>query len=382
VGRFLFVVWDGGGNVPQPLALARRLVRRGHAVEVVGSRSLAERFAAAGCSFTAFRRTPDLRDAEGISAEEQWETFIEILSGEGTARDVLDVVDARRPDVAVVDCMLGSALAALEASAVGAALLVHVLYQPWAERWGGGIIHVNPARESLGLPPFAAPTPFDFIAAARATLVLLPAELDSPAELSSSVTYVGPVFDDEPLPGDAAPWSSGSGLSGGRPLVVVSMSTTYQHQEAALALVLGALAELPVRVLVTLGPNVRADDIPLPANAEAARWIPHRQVFPEAALVVTHAGLGTVLAALACGVPLLCLPQGREQPLNAGRVAALGAGLALAPTASGAEVREAVERLLAEPSFREAAQQLATAIAGYGDGARAVAALEALLPSP
>ena len=146
MGRFLFVVWDGGGNVPQPLALARRLVARGHAVEVVGSRSLAERFTAAGCLFTAFRRAPDLRDAEGIAAEEQWETLVELLSGEGTARDVLAVVEERRPDVGVVDCMLGSALAALEASAVAAALLVHVLYQPWVERWGSGIIHVNPTR--------------------------------------------------------------------------------------------------------------------------------------------------------------------------------------------------------------------------------------------
>ena len=67
------------------------------------------------------------------------------------------------------------------------ALLVHVLYQPWAERWGGDIIHVNPTRESLGLAPFEAPTPLDFIAAARATLVLLPAELDSPADLPPGV---------------------------------------------------------------------------------------------------------------------------------------------------------------------------------------------------
>ena len=257
---------------------------------------------------------------------------------------------------------------------------MHVLYQPWAERWGSNIIHVNPTRESLGLAPFDDPTPLDFIAAARATLVLLPAELDSPVEaLPAGVAYVGPVFDDEPHPGGGAQWRSGSG-TGEEPLVVVSMSTTYQHQEAALALALGALAGLPVRVLVTLGHNLRAEDIRVPENAEVARWVPHRQVFPEAALVVTHAGLGTVLAALACGVPLLCLPLGREQPLNAERVQALGAGLALSPAAAEAEVREAVRRLLSEPSFRTAAQQFAAAIAGYADGARAVEALEGLLP--
>lgn len=179
----MFVVWDGGENVPQPLALALRLVTRGHSVEVFGSRSLAGRFTAAGCRFTAFRRAADLGDAQGIAAEDQWETFVEILSGEGMARDILQVVEARRPDVAVVDCMLGSALAALEAAAVDAVLLVHVLHQPWAEGWGSNIIHVNGARESLGLAPFDAPSPLDFIAAARATLVLLPAELDFAADV-------------------------------------------------------------------------------------------------------------------------------------------------------------------------------------------------------
>ena len=274
MGRFLFVVWDGGGNVPQPLALARRLVGRGHTVEVIGSRSLAERFTAAGCRFTAFRLAPDLRDAEGVAAEDEWDTFVEILSGEGGARDVLAVVEARRPDVAVVDCLLGGALAALELAAVDAALLVHVLYQPWAERWGRQRHPRQPdSRAALGLAPLDDPSPLDFIAAARATLVLLPAELDSPVDvLPAGVEYVGPVFDDEPQPGRGA--SGGAPGTGEEPLVVVGMSTTYQHQEAALALALDALAELPVRVLVTLGHDLRGrGHIPLPANAEAARWI-------------------------------------------------------------------------------------------------------------
>ena len=120
--------------------------------------------------------------------------------------------------------------------------------------------------------------------------------------------YVGPVFDDEPHSADAR--SLEFGLRLGVPLVVVSMSTSYQHQEAALALVLGALATLPVRVLVTLGHHLRVEDVAAPGErARSVRWMPHRQVFPDAALVVTHAGLGTVLAALACGAPLLCLPR-------------------------------------------------------------------------
>jgi UDP:flavonoid glycosyltransferase YjiC (YdhE family) len=69
----------------------------------------------------------------------------------------------------------------------------------------------------------------------------------------------------------------------------------------------------------------------------------------------------------------------RRDPLRPW-VQALGAGLVLPPTATEAEVRQAVERLLDEPSFRDSAERLAAVIAGYGAGARAVEALEALLP--
>ena len=43
-------------------------------------------------------------------------------------------------------------------------------------------------------------------------------------------------------------------------------------------------------------------------------------MLPHAALVVTHAGWQTINAALADGVPLVCVPDGRDQPDNAARV--------------------------------------------------------------
>ena len=157
------------------------------------------------------------------------------------------------------------------------------------------------------------------------------------------------------------------------------MSTTYQHQERALAAVLAALADLPVRVLVTLGPHLRPDEVEAPPNAAVLTWIPHRRVLADASLVVTHAGHGTVVVALAQGVPLLCLPLGRDQHVNAERVVALGAGEVLAADADPAEIRLAAETLLASARHRRAARAMARSIAGYGDGAQAIQAVEALL---
>ena len=47
--------------------------------------------------------------------------------------------------------------------------------------------------------------------------------------------------------------------------------------------------------------------------------------------MVTHAGLGSVAGAMTFGVPLVCMPVERDQPLNAQRVTDLGAGVALDP---------------------------------------------------
>lgn len=95
------------------------------------------------------------------------------------------------------------------------------------------------------------------------------------------------------------------------PLVLVSFSTTYQAQEEVLGRVVQALGMLPLQALVTTGPAVSLDGH-LPANVNAASSVSHTDVLPRVALVVIHGGLGTVMAALAHGVPLICLPMGRD----------------------------------------------------------------------
>ena len=163
------------------------------------------------------------------------------------------------------------------------------------------------------------------------------------------------------------------------PLVMISFSTTYQHQEHALQTVLDAVAELRVRALVTLGPEVEADGFSTPPNVVAEAWVDHASVLPHAALVVTHAGLGTVLASLAHGVPLVCLPGGREQPFNAERVEALGVGRSVSADADSATVRSAVVETLSDADCRTAAAEVAATIAAHTAREQAVVGVERLL---
>ena len=103
---------------------------------------------------------------------------------------------------------------------------------------------------------------------------------------------------------------------------------------------------------------------------------------PHLAAMVTHAGHGSAIRPVLAGVPLLCLPMGRDQPDNAARIAARGAGLRLEPQASSDEIAAAVARLLAEPAFAAAARRWGAEIRAEVDAAGdvAVQALEVLHP--
>src|SRR5207253_5005080 len=102
---------------------------------------------------------------------------------------------------------------------------------------------------------------------------------------------------------------------------------------------------------------------------------------PHAALVITHAGLGTVMAALAHGVPLLCLPMGRDQHDNAARVAHLGAGSVVPADAGADEIASAVRAALGNQTLKRSAQQVAATIRDDIAADQATIELEALTTS-
>jgi UDP:flavonoid glycosyltransferase YjiC (YdhE family) len=95
-------------------------------------------------------------------------------------------------------------------------------------------------------------------------------------------------------------------------------------------------------------------------------------------VVVTHGGHGTVTAALACGVPLVCLPnRTSDQPALAAQLAALGAGVALDGDATTPEdIRAAVATVLSDASYATAARRLAAMISDAQSAAASVSMLE------
>jgi UDP:flavonoid glycosyltransferase YjiC (YdhE family) len=176
---------------------------------------------------------------------------------------------------------------------------------------------------------------------------------------------------DEALP-DWASERSGS------PLVYVTFGTVFSNHEA-LSTVVEAVGRLPVRVVVTVGPH--GDPASLgrqPANVHVARYIPQEQLLAHCAAVVSHGGSGTFLAALAAGLPQLCLPQAADQFLNAAACARAQVGLTIEPgRVSVDRVADAVERLLSDAAFPAAAQRGGDEIAAMPPAAEVAARLHA-----
>jgi MGT family glycosyltransferase len=152
------------------------------------------------------------------------------------------------------------------------------------------------------------------------------------------------------------------------PFVYVTLGMVtggFDVLRAAYRATLDALATLPIRALLTIGMDLPLEVLgKLPANVHVERFVPQDDVIPHAAAVLCHGGSGTVLGALAAGTPLVITPMFADQPYNASRVAALGAGLTL-PTGipNPQALSSALTRVTTEAEFRIAAQKTAREIA-------------------
>lgn len=147
------------------------------------------------------------------------------------------------------------------------------------------------------------------------------------------------------------------------PLVYFSLGTMWAAP-AVVRAVLDALAELPVRVLATLGQLDPAEVGPVPANAQVHGFVPQADVLPEASAVIHHAGGGTMFGALAHGLPQLALPQAADNFVNADLLARTGAAIAIQPgDVEVSAIRNGVLTLLEDPSYPATARSLAAEIA-------------------
>jgi UDP:flavonoid glycosyltransferase YjiC (YdhE family) len=236
---------------------------------------------------------------------------------------------------------------------------------------------LNGARARLGLPPLEH---LHGGLSRELTLVGTFPQLEYPRRhLPPWVRVTGPLLWERPYENTEPP-------PGNDPLVLVAPSTAQDRHQRMLRAALEGLAEEPVRVLATTNRRMPPEPIRVPANAKLVDWISYEKAMGRCDAVVCHAGHGTLVRALASGVPVVACPATGDMAENAARVAWAGAGVSLPRrlvTPRG--VRLAVRKLLAQPAYALKARELGEWARAHDGAAAAASELERVavdLPEP
>jgi UDP:flavonoid glycosyltransferase YjiC (YdhE family) len=350
--RVLLTFVGGAGHLDPLLPLARALAAAGHDVAIAGSGNQMPRAEAAGFTAlpTSAQRPPaassrDLTPLPPVDPHDTEVEFAENFGGLGARRHVPAVsehIRTWRPDVILrEETDFGSAIAA-ELEGVPCATLVILAAGTLARPE-----LVSPVLQAVRAEHGLAPDPD--LASFRRDLVLSP---------------FPPGFRDpvSPLPAGTfsfRPQPVTSQAHGG--LVYVTLGTVFNTGSGDLfERLLAGLAGVPAKVLVTVGRGVEPDELGTqPAHIRVEQYVDQAGVLPRCALVVSHGGSGSLMGALAHGIPSVLTPLGADQPHNARRAAELGVAAVLdAASVTPDDVERAVTTMLADTEARATARAL------------------------
>jgi len=384
--RVLFTSTPAYGHLQPMLPLAQALRRAGHDVLVAVAPELCGRVERAGLAATPAgldfggwwpelqRRNPG-EPWSRLRPDEILGWFMPHLFAEVGAAAMLDgvvaAVERWRPDVVVRETYEFAAPLAAAAASIPA--VHHTLSPlPEAEVFEGVAKAMTPLWRERGLDG----SPLKAMRRERC-LDICPPSLRNPRALPLTAEPLRPAA--ASLDGEAMPaWFEALAQ---RPVVHVTFGTSVTNaDQALLGLAVSGLREEDLSVVVTVGPN--NDPAALgeqPANVRVERYLPHGLLLPRCAAVVSHGGAGTMLAALGCGLPILTIPQGADQYLNAELCARRGVGRTLlSADVTAQSVRREVRALLDDPAHGRAAREVAAEIAAMPGTKSAVSLLERL----
>jgi UDP:flavonoid glycosyltransferase YjiC (YdhE family) len=232
-----------------------------------------------------------------------------------------------------------------------------------------GRAQLNDTRRRLGLPPVEH---FHGGLSRRLTMVGTLPQLEYPRAWPQWAHVVGPLMWEPPFERTDPP-------PGTDPLVLVAPSTAQDPSHRLLRAALDGLGAEPVRVLATWNRRPLPGPARIPANTRLVEWVSYSQTMPGSALVICHAGHGTLVRALASGCRVLAVPHVGDMAENAARVDWAGAGVRLPwPLLHPQTLRLAVRRALSRPELGARAAELATWAAAHSGAARAADLVEDL----
>lgn len=362
-----------------PLALAAR--DAGHDAVVIGGRGIEPTLAAVGLAHveagppdlaSTLAAIPEVAGRTGRSlAVTVWSRGFAGIVAPATADALLGLAKAWRPDIVVHDDSEQGTWIAAERLGVP-----HIALQVTA--WRGPMRRLS--EEPLGRLIAHLGLPVDPRLDRwhrHGFLVTRPAALRSDADpVPQPQQGLRPVaLDDAGVA--VPPWLEAPRA---RPRIAVTLGTVGPGRADAVAALVQALVPLGAEIVATVGSDIDPASLgPVPAGVHIAAYLPMSRLLQASDVVVCHGGSGTMLAALAAGIPLVMLPAAADQPENAARCEAAGVAIAL-PVGSRAPqaIRDAVVRLLGEPAWAENARRVQAQIAAMPAPAAVLPAIERL----
>jgi MGT family glycosyltransferase len=199
-------------------------------------------------------------------------------------------------------------------------------------------------------------------------------------EPAPKVHFIGPLV---PESSGHVPQGLIEAKKAGQKVVLVSQGTIANNDLGKLlAPAIQAFRDRDDFLVLTTTGGKAIEEIPcsIPSNAVVSKFLNFSAILPYVDVLVAYASYGTVTQALSFGVPMVVAGKGEDKPEVAARVTWTGCGIDLAtddPTPE--QVRDAVDRILAQPAYRARAGELAQEFARHDTAHEVTKLLEALV---
>jgi zeaxanthin glucosyltransferase len=234
------------------------------------------------------------------------------------------------------------------------------------------LVKIQDRRRRLGLP---IPARIAATWSNRLQISQQPEAFEFPRrELPKHVRFVGPLR----LPGGYQPVPFPWERLDGRPLIYASMGTLQNRIVGTFRMIAEACDGLDAQLVIPTGHGIAPEALgELPGRPIVVSYAPQLDLLRRSAMAVTHAGLNTVLDAMACGIPMVAIPVTNDQPGTAARVVWVGAGETITHKhLTKQALRTAVLRVLSDPSYRTAAERIRSSIQAGGGAPHAAELIE------
>ncbi|MBW4563134.1 MAG: glycosyltransferase [Mojavia pulchra JT2-VF2] len=424
MARFLISTISAVGHVNPALPIARKLVERGHEVWWYTGTGFQSKVEATGARHIPIRKAIDLSSTKTVPEElmekrnslkglEQFKFDLKkffIDPGVAQLEELSEILQQFPADVILSDlCFVGaswihekggppwatlniSGLAissnntapfglgiAPDTSKIG---LLRNIFLNWIFQrilLNNVTLYLDQIRGRVGLPPDykyffdATLSPFLYLQGT------VPAFEYPRSDLPPQVHFIGPFLPDPPTNFTPPAWWDD--LKSGKPVIHVTQGTVSTAADDLIIPTIQALADEDVLVVVTTG-GEPIDSLKLdlvPANVRIEPFIPHYHLLPYVDVMVTNGGYNGVQVALANGVPMVAAGQTEEKPEVCARIEWAGVGINLkTKTPTPAQIKNAVNEILAVSEYRQKAQLLKADISRYDAPTQAAILLEKL----